>query len=218
MIGVDPHKRSHTSVAIDVREQDSARIHVPGQRRQVRSCDAGRRRGCECWARPVEQERPNDSRSVAVAAVRAPDLAAVQPADHVAVLRLLAKRNLDLGRERNQIACLLHAMICELVTPSLPGAAPETATERRLRARRSHCPSRHNDVGGTAVATPGTGDPRRAVRRPSAPSFGDLVPRSLSDRSHRGWRPHPSTSVPPRAPERSFGARWNRLELRGGRL
>jgi hypothetical protein len=86
MIGVDPHKRSHTSVAIDDREQDSARIHVPGQRRQVRSCDAGRRRGCECWARPVEQERPNDSRSVAVAALRAPDLAAVQPAHHVAVL------------------------------------------------------------------------------------------------------------------------------------
>jgi transposase len=50
-----------------------------------------------------------------VAASRSPNLVSVQPADHVAVLRLLAKRNLDLGRQRNRVVCRLHAMLCELV-------------------------------------------------------------------------------------------------------
>jgi transposase len=63
---------------------------------------------------------PNDARSVAVAALRSRALAPVQAADHVAVLRLLAKRNLDLGRERTRVACRLHVMICELVPGGIP--------------------------------------------------------------------------------------------------
>lgn len=54
----------------------------------------------------------NDARSVAIAALRSPGLAAV---DHRVVLRILAKRNGDLGRERNRSANRLHALICELV-------------------------------------------------------------------------------------------------------
>ena len=57
----------------------------------------------------------NDARSVAIAALRSPGLAAVERADHRVVLRILAKRNVDLGRERNRTSNRLHALICELV-------------------------------------------------------------------------------------------------------
>jgi transposase len=40
----------------------------------------------------------NDAHSIAIAALRAPALRLVEPADHGEVLRLLSKRNSDLGR------------------------------------------------------------------------------------------------------------------------
>jgi transposase len=46
--------------------------------------------------------------------MRSPGLATVEPADHRVVLRILAKRNGDLGRERNLVANRLHALLCEL--------------------------------------------------------------------------------------------------------
>ncbi|MGI8794690.1 MAG: transposase [Acidimicrobiales bacterium] len=58
---------------------------------------------------------PNDARSVAVAALRSPGLATVMAADHRVVLRILAKRNVDLGRERNRTANRLHALLGEFV-------------------------------------------------------------------------------------------------------
>ena len=58
---------------------------------------------------------PNDARSVAVAALRAPSLAAVRPADHITVCRLLAKHHNDLARWRNKLCCRLHALVGELV-------------------------------------------------------------------------------------------------------
>jgi transposase len=48
------------------------------------------------------------------------------------VLRLLAKRNLDLGRERNRIACRLHAMICELVPGGITKEIKASAAEALL--------------------------------------------------------------------------------------
>ena len=56
----------------------------------------------------------NDARSVAIAALRSPGLANVEAANHREVLRLLAKRNVDLGRERNRTVCRLHALLAEL--------------------------------------------------------------------------------------------------------
>lgn len=47
---------------------------------------------------------PNDARSVAIAAFRAPNLRSVEPADHAQVLRLLSKRNKDLGSHRRASA------------------------------------------------------------------------------------------------------------------
>ncbi len=154
IIGVDPHKATHTVVAVDEREDEISRLTVRATSRQLEQL----RR----WAAPFgervwaiesagglgyllaqqlvgageqvvdvpptlaarvrvlgtgrsNKNDPNDARSVAVAALRSQTLTPVQPADHAAVLRLLAKRNLDLGRERNRVACRLHVMIAELV-------------------------------------------------------------------------------------------------------
>ena len=56
----------------------------------------------------------NDALSIAIAALHAPRLARVGGDDHAGVLRLLAKRNQDLGRARNRTACRLHALLAEL--------------------------------------------------------------------------------------------------------
>jgi transposase len=57
---------------------------------------------------------PNDAHSIAVAAFRAPSLRTVEPADHSQVLRILAKRNVDLGSHRTRVVCRLHALLVEL--------------------------------------------------------------------------------------------------------
>jgi transposase len=160
IIGVDPHKGSHTAVAIDDREAALAQLKVRASRRQVDQLlewAAGFEK--RTWAiesagglgyllsqqlvsageavldvpatlaarvrllgsGKSNKNDPNDALSVAVAALRAPRLAAVERADHVTVLRLLAKRNVDLGRSRNLTACRLHALLAELVPGGMAG-------------------------------------------------------------------------------------------------
>jgi transposase len=75
---------------------------------------------------------PNDARSVAIAALRAPRLASVGRADHAGVLRLLAKRNNDLGRARNRTACRLHALLAELAPGGIPNEINAASAERLL--------------------------------------------------------------------------------------
>jgi transposase len=169
IIGVDPHKATHTAVAVDGKEQELDRVRVRATRRQLEQLRKwAEPYGDRLWAiesagglgyllaqqlvgageRVVDvpatlasrvrllgtgrsdKNDPNDARSVAIAALRAPRLAAVQPADHAAVLRLLAKRNLDLSRERNRSANRLHVMLAELV----PGGAPKGLTISRAVA------------------------------------------------------------------------------------
>ena len=159
MIGVDPHKGSHTAVVVGEGETELARLKVRASSAQLEQLLA--------WAEPFEvrtwavesaggwgyllsqqlaaageevldvpatlaarvrllgsgrsnKNDPNDARSVAIAAMRAPRLAGVQRSDHAGVLRLLAKRNLDLGRARNRTACRLHALLAD----SWPGGSP----------------------------------------------------------------------------------------------
>ncbi len=57
---------------------------------------------------------PNDALSIAVAALRSKDLRRVEPVGHAEVLRLLAKRNNDIGDQRTRVVCRLHAMLAEL--------------------------------------------------------------------------------------------------------
>ena len=106
----------------------------------------------------VNKNDPSDARSVAVAALRSPGLREARRDDHAAVLRVWSKRHRDLGRSRTQVACRLHAVLCELVPGGMSmhitagQAAPPSVHhalwrrgERPLRARRRvhRGPARH---------------------------------------------------------------------------
>jgi transposase len=58
---------------------------------------------------------PNDALSVAIAALRSRAQRPVMADDYAAVLKVWSKRHRDLSRARNQVACRLHAVLCELV-------------------------------------------------------------------------------------------------------
>src|SRR5665213_2287149 len=153
IIGIDPHKASHTAVAIGHDERQLAEITVRATCQQTDRLLA--------WAEPLGEhtwavesagglgyllsqqlvgagERvldvpatlasrvrvlgtgrsnkndPNDALSVAIAALRSPGLRSVEPANHGEVLRLLAKRNHELGRLRNIVVSRLHAALANL--------------------------------------------------------------------------------------------------------
>jgi transposase len=153
IIGVDPHKASHTAVAIDDRESELDRTRVRATRKQATQLLA--------WAEPLgkrmwaiesagglgyllaqqlvdagetvldvpatlvsrvrvlatgrsDKTDPNDALSVAIAALRAPALREVRAADHAEILRLLAKRNIDIGTHRTRVVCRLHNVLMEL--------------------------------------------------------------------------------------------------------
>jgi transposase len=197
MIGVDPHKGSHTAVAIDDGEDELAKLKVRATRRQLDQLLE--------WATPFEERTwaiesagglgyllaqqlvaageavldvpatlaarvrvlgtgrsnkndPNDARSVAVAALRAPRLAAVGRADHAGVLRLLAKRNNDLGRARNRTACRLHALLAELAPGGISNEINAASAERLLG---SVCPASPVEVARHALALEHLDDLRR---------------------------------------------------------
>lgn len=57
---------------------------------------------------------PNDARAVAVTALRHQGLRRVRPVGHGEVLRLLAKRNTDIGDRRTQVVARLHALLVDL--------------------------------------------------------------------------------------------------------
>ena len=154
MIGIDPHKGSHTATMLDPHEQELRAVTVRAGRRQVIEllewADGHEQRtwAVECAGgmgyllsqqlvavgeRVVDvpamlasrvrvlgtgqstKTDPNDAHSIAVAALRAPSLAVVRPADHVTVCRLLAKRHTDTARWRTKLCCRLHALVGELV-------------------------------------------------------------------------------------------------------
>jgi transposase len=83
---------------------------------------------------------PNDAHSVAVAALRAPRLKPVARADHAGVLRLLAKRNNELGRPRNKTACRLHALLAELVPGGIANEINAASAERTLAGVQPQSP------------------------------------------------------------------------------
>jgi len=153
IIGIDPHKLSHTAVAIGCDEQALGQIKVRATCNQTtRLLSWAEPLGPRTWAIesagglgyllaqqlvgagehvldvpatlasrvPVlgsgtsNKNDPNDALSVAIAALRAPGLRTVEIADHGEVLRLLAKRNHDIGRLRNKLVSRLHAALANL--------------------------------------------------------------------------------------------------------
>jgi transposase len=163
MIGVDPHKGSHTAVAVDETEQSLGELRVRSEPSQLdRLLGWAGRFPERTWAvenatglgyllaqqlvgagervvdvqpklaarvrllatQAVNKNDPHDARSVAIAALRSPVPTEVRAEDHAAVARLWSKRQRDLARARNKVACRLHSLLCELI----PGGIPDEIT------------------------------------------------------------------------------------------
>ncbi len=166
MIGIDPHKGSHTAVAVGAAEEPLGKL-------RVRACPAQAGKlvtWAQAWperiwavegagglgyllaqqlvaagervldvqpklaarVRLLQTENtgksdPNDALSVAVAALRSKTRREVIADDHASVLKVRAKRHRDLSRARNQAACRLHALLCELI----PGGVSKEITAGR---------------------------------------------------------------------------------------
>ena len=153
IIGIDPHKATHTAVAVNGREDEISRLKIRATRDQVAKLMT--------WAAPFpsrlwavegaeglgfllaqqlvtagetvvdvpatlaartrvlgsgrsNKNDPNDAMSVAVTALRSRDLRRVQSVGNSEVLRLLSKRNADIGRQRSRVVSRLHALLVEL--------------------------------------------------------------------------------------------------------
>jgi transposase len=160
MIGVDPHKGSHTAVVIGLAEEPLGELRVRASAAQagklvewaaawpertwavegagglghllaqqlvaagelvldVQPKLASRVRLLQ--AGDVNKNDPNDARSVAVAALRSRVRRQVTADDYPAVLKVWSKRHRDLARNRSQVACRLHAVLCDLI----PGGHPK---------------------------------------------------------------------------------------------
>jgi transposase len=154
IIGIDPHKGSHTAVVLDRDEQTLARLRVTASGTQLDQLRGWAARWPErTWAiegarglgrllaqqlvatgehvvdvQPklaarvrllnsgqVNKNDPNDARSVAVAALRAPSTPSITVEDDTAAMKMWARRYRDLGSLWTQSVCRLHAVLCDLV-------------------------------------------------------------------------------------------------------
>jgi transposase len=182
IIGIDPHKATHTAVAVNRDEGELSRLKVRACRGQVDKLLT--------WATPFpsrtwaiegaeglgfllaqqlvtagetvvdvpatlaartrvlgsgrsNKNDPNDAMSVAVTALRTRDLRRVRSVGNSDVLRLLSKRNTDIGRQRSRVVSRLHSLLVELApggiareinvsnaTAFLDGISPATAAEQ----------------------------------------------------------------------------------------
>ena len=177
-IGIDPHKATHTAVAIDATETVLGELTIPADQYQTtRLLDwAGHLDGDgRLWAveaagglgyllsqqlvardeevidvPPVLASRvrvlssgksdkndPNDALSIAIAALRQPGLARVLREDHVQVLRILAKRHLELTSLRTQAVCRLHSVLVQLRPGGLPKRVSAKRASQLLRNMRT---------------------------------------------------------------------------------
>ena len=171
MIGVDPHKGSHTAVAVDEAERSLGELRVRSGPSQVDRLLAWAASFPErTWAvenatglgyllaqqlvaagervldvqpklaarvrllatEAVNKNDPHDARSVAIAALRSATPKQVRAEDHAAVMKLWAKRQRDLSRARNKVACRLHAVLCELIPGGVRGEIYATQAAKLL--------------------------------------------------------------------------------------
>jgi transposase len=175
VIGIDPHRGSHTAAVLDGTEELLDEYRVVADRRQrqrllewvapftprvwavegatgtrallaqqlvaagedvldvppklsarVRLLDSGR----------SDKTDSHDARAAAVVALRHASLRPVRAEDHVAVLRLLAKRHHDVVAARTRAVCRLHTPLCHLAEGHCPKrmkAAQAAAILARIR-------------------------------------------------------------------------------------
>lgn len=175
VIGVDPHKGSHTAAALDRDERIVGELRVRADRSQHQRLLAWAEEfSPRTWAvegatgtgallaqqlvaageivldvpptlsararlldsGSTDKTDPHDARSAAVVALRHRQLRVVAADDHVAILRLLAKRHHDLTGLRTQAIGRLHTVLCLLMAGGMPRklSAARAATElRKLR-------------------------------------------------------------------------------------
>ena len=174
-IGIDPHKASHTAVAIDRSETELARRKVRASRRQIDHLLE--------WAEPFptrswavegaeglgfllsqqlvaagevvvdvpatlaartrvlatgrsNKNDPNDAMSVAITALRSTGLRPVAAVGHSEILRLLAKRNMDLGNQRSRLVSRLHSLLVEITPGGLAKEINASDVDRFLEVHR----------------------------------------------------------------------------------
>ena len=159
MIGIDPHKGSHTAVAVDTGERSLAERRVRSGPKQLEALLGWAERfpqrtwavenatglgflvaqqlvaaGERVWdvqpklaarvrllaTESTNKNDPHDARSVAIAALRSLAPKEVGVEDHAAVMKLWSRRHRNLSRSRTQIACRLHAVLCDLVAGGVP--------------------------------------------------------------------------------------------------
>ena len=182
IIGIDPHKASHTAVVIDGDETELCAKKVRATRRQVDELIG--------WAEPFESRLwaiesaeglgyllsqqlvaagecvvdvpatlaarsrvlatgkssktdPNDALSVAVTALRHGGLRRVRVAGHSEVLRLLAKRNTDLGNQRSRVVSRTHALLAELSPGGIAKEINASDVDAFLEGFEPATPSEH---------------------------------------------------------------------------
>ncbi|HXV70931.1 MAG TPA: transposase [Acidimicrobiia bacterium] len=91
-----------------------------------------------CWGSGrSEKNDPNDALSVAVAALRQPKLAEVRREDHGQILRMLAKRHLELTGLRTQAVCRLHAVLTLLRPGGMSRRLSADKASRMLQGMRN---------------------------------------------------------------------------------
>jgi transposase len=101
---------------------------------------------------------PNDALSVAVAALRSKARREVAAEDHAAVLKVWSKRHRDLARSRNQVACRLHAVLCDLLAG---GISKQITAAQAARTLEQVTPSGPVAAARRELAAPFLEDLRR---------------------------------------------------------
>jgi transposase len=179
VIGIDPHRGSHTAAVLDSAEELLGEFRLVANRRQ-------RQRLLE-WAAPFtprvwavegatgtgallaqqlvaagervldvpptlsarvrlldsgrsDKTDSHDARSAAVVALRHRSLRSVRAEDHVAVLRLLAKRHHDLVAARTRAVCRLQTTLCHLAEGHFPKRMTASQGSAILARIRPHDP------------------------------------------------------------------------------
>jgi transposase len=197
MIGVDPHKATHTAVVIGPAEEPLGEVRVRASASQAEKLvawaadwpertwavegaaglgrllaqqlvAAGERvldvqpklasRVRLLQAGDTNKNDPNDALSVAVAALRSKTARPVMAEDYPAVLKVWSKRHRDLARLRNQVACRLHAVLCDLVPG---GISKEISAAQATRILEQASPSGAVDLARAELAAEFLEDMRR---------------------------------------------------------
>ncbi len=120
---------------------------------------------------------PNDARSVALTALRHDRLHEVQPVGHTEVLRLLAKRNTDIGDRRTQVVARMHSLLVELAPGGIAKEINASDVDAFLAGGST------DEPGGTDPLRPGG---RVARRDPSPRQPTEGIAQADPDRGRRG--------------------------------